>query len=171
MTTLTRGALSIGVIAELHHQRPDARQDALDLCRMPLFPFLLLRRALDDARRPRSERRAASPDRLVERQLETIEYFAEHLDRAIENVLVAQPNPLLRRNLPGRLERKPIRRQPLVGAHLLERRIVVVAPPRGQQERPLLECTAVDVDRAWKRPQHLGQREMTVVAPAVHQRA
>src|SRR5207245_8526114 len=33
------------------------------------------------------------------------------------------------------------------------------------------ERPAIDVDRAWQRPEQLAQSEMSVVAPAVHQRA
>src|SRR6266567_5554107 len=171
MTTLTRGALLVGVIAELLHQRSDPRQDTFDLRRMSFFPFLLLRCTLDDARGPRGKRRAAPSYGFVERQLEPLEHFAKHLDRAVEDVLVAEPNPLCRRDLPRRVEGKTIRRLPLVGAHLFERCIVVVAPAGRQQECPLLECAAIDVDRTWKRPEHLAQREMSVVEPAVHQRA
>src|SRR6266567_4470320 len=171
MTTLTRGALLVGVIAELLHQRPDPRQDALYLRRVSFFPFLLLRRALDDARGLRGKRCAAPPDGFVEWQLEPLEHFAKHLDRAVEDVLVAEPNPLCRRDLPRRVEGKTVRRLPLVCTHFFERCIVVVAPAGRQQECPLLECTAIDVDRTWKRPEHLAQREMSVVEPAVHERA
>src|SRR2546429_5956719 len=100
MTMLTSGSPSVDVIAELHHQRPDPRQDAIDLRGMPPFPFLFLRGTLDDARRPRVERCAMAPDGFVEGQLQTVEHLAEHLDGSVEDVLVAHPNPLLRRNLP-----------------------------------------------------------------------
>src|SRR5438874_10990856 len=155
MMTLTRGVLAVDVIAELLHQRTDAGQNALDLRRVSFFPFLLLRSTVDDARGPRGKRRAAPCDRFIERQIEPLEPFAEHLDRTVEDVLVAQPNPQPRGNLARRVERKTIRRQPLVGAHLFERRIVVVAPTGRQHEGPLLECATIDVDGTWKRPEQL----------------
>src|SRR6266581_1891044 len=171
MTTLTRGSLAAGVITELHHQRPDSGQDAFDLRRMPLFPFLLLRGTLDNAGRPYVERFATVPDGFVEGQLQTVEHLAEHLHRALENVLVAQPNPLLCRDLPQSVEREAIRHHPLVGAHVLEWGSVVVAPARRKKKRPFLERTAIDVDRTRQRPEQLAQCEMPVVKPAVHQRA
>src|SRR5438270_245121 len=117
MMTLTRGVLAVDVIAELLHQRADAGQNALDLRRVSFFPFLLLRSTVDDARGPCGKRRAASCDRFIERQIEPLEHFAEHLDRAVEDVLVAQPNPQPRGNLARRVERKTIRPPPRIPTH------------------------------------------------------
>src|ERR1043166_165843 len=92
MTTLTSGAL-VELIAQLGHHRRDSRHDLFYFRGVPLVPRVLPRRALHDAGGTRVERGTAFPDRVVERQLQSFEHRPEHVDRALEEILVAPYAP------------------------------------------------------------------------------
>src|SRR5687768_9927516 len=92
MTTLAASG-----IAEPPLQGRDRGQDALDRFAVVLLPLLLLRRAAHDA--GRLQVRAARVQGPGEGKREPLEQAAEHLHRALEQVLVAQLDPALGREI------------------------------------------------------------------------
>src|SRR5581483_10090995 len=82
----------------------------------------------------------------VERNRESLEDAAKHLDRPGEDILVSHLDPLARVDVVARRERQPVGGDPLECADFLERRAVVIAPAGRQEEVPFPEFTLIDGD-------------------------
>src|SRR5687768_4079844 len=144
MRALSAAATAL-LIAQPALHALDPRQDALDRLAIALLPLFPLRSPADDAGGLQVGTARAHGG--IERQIELLEQAAEHLHRPLEDVLVAQLDPLGMRNARLRFQGKPVGARPLEGAHLFQARAVVVAPAGRQEEVPLAELAAVDRNR------------------------